>query len=271
MRDYTRILTYTLALGLMMAFAASAQAQDDDWCGDSKGWHSDNDGERYCEVREVTLDAVRDVVRVDGNENGGIKVQGWDRNEILVRTKVQGHARSEDRAEALAKAVTIKTNGTIEADVPETRRKEWVSVSYRIYVPRTSNLDLDAMNGGISIAEVSGRIKFNTLNGGVSLKDLGGDVSGRTTNGGLNIDLTGNRWDGEGLDVETTNGGVELKIPNGYSADLESGTTNGRIHVDFPITVSGRIDRRLKTRIGDGGPMIRATTTNGGVQIKRTM
>ena len=63
-------------------------------------------------------------------------------------------------------------------------------------------------NGGISIADVSGRIDFSALNGGVVLKRVGGAVRGSTTNGGLVIELTGDRWDGDSLDVSTTNGGI---------------------------------------------------------------
>jgi hypothetical protein len=39
--------------------------------------------------------------------------------------------------------------------------------------------------------------------------------------------------------------------------------------VDFPVTVSGRIDRRLRTQLGQGGATIRVMTTNGGVTISR--
>jgi hypothetical protein len=58
-------------------------------------------------------------------------------------------------------------------------------------------------------------------------------------------------------------------IPDGYNAVLESGTTNGRMTIDFPITVSGRIDRRIHTELGQGGALVKAITTNGGVTISR--
>ena len=109
----------------------------------------------------------------------------------------------------------------------------------------------------------------SALNGGVHLTDVAGDVQGSTTNGGLHIELTGSSWDGEGLDVETTNGGVTIRVPEDYSARLETGTVNGGIDLDFPVTVQGRIGRRLTTTLGDGGPTIRAFTTNGGVRVTR--
>lgn len=53
------------------------------------------------------------------------------------------------------------------------------------------------------------------------------------------------------------------------TSDLDLETVNGGIDIDFPVTVSGRIGRQLRTTLGDGGPTIRVVTTNGGVKIKR--
>ena len=69
--------------------------------------------------------------------------------------------------------------------------------------------------------------------------------------------------------METHNGGVKLTVPSNYSAELETGTVNGGLQIDFPITVTGFLSRRLTTTLGAGGTKIRAITTNGGVSIRR--
>ncbi|MDX1530929.1 MAG: DUF4097 family beta strand repeat-containing protein [Rhodothermales bacterium] len=130
-------------------------------------------------------------------------------------------------------------------------------------------LDLATRNGGIAIDGVTGEVRFRAMNGGVSLVGLGGDVQGRTTNGGLHVVLTGDAWEGRGLDVETVNGGVDVTVPEGYSADFETGTVNGRLRVGFPVTVEGDVGRRITTTLGQGGAPVRVTTTNGGVRIDR--
>src|SRR5207253_1427731 len=134
---------------------------------------------------------------------------------------------------------------------------------------RQSNLSLKSHNGGISISEVNGRIDFDALNGGVTLNRLGGNVRGNTTNGGLSITLDGDRWEGEGLDVRATNGGITMIVPENYSAHLETGTTNGGLNFGFPITIQGKLNRDISIDLGSGGPTIRAITTNGGVNVKR--
>ena len=81
------------------------------------------------------------------------------------------------------------------------------------------------------------------------------------------------RWEGETLDVKTTNGGVHLSIPDGYSAHLETGTANGRVRFGFPVNAPtnerGRYSNQISTDLGTGGPTIRVITTNGGVHVGR--
>jgi DUF4097 and DUF4098 domain-containing protein YvlB len=140
-------------------------------------------------------------------------------------------------------------------------------VSYEVFVPRRADLSLETHNGGIAIADVNGRIDFTALNGGVVLKRVGGAVRGSTTNGGLVIELSGDRWDGESMDVSTTNGGVIMSVPENYSAHIETGTVNGGVNTDFPVT--GRITRQIALNLGSGGATVRAMTTNGGVHLKK--
>ena len=241
----------------------------DDPCRDNN-W-GDRDYERHCEVRESTMPAG--LLNVDAGQNGGVHVEGWDRNEIRVRAIVQASARELSDARALAGQVQVTANGgRVYSTGPDNNRgREWWSVSYRINVPRKNDLDLRASNGGITIVGVTGNMRFDTTNGGVRLQDVGGRVNGETRNGGLNVMLNGSRWDGEGLDVETSNGGVNLAIPDGYNAELETRTVNGGLRIDFPITVQGELTSRrgISTTLGSGGPLVRVRTTNGGVNIRR--
>ena len=86
---------------------------------------------------------------------------------------------------------------------------------------------------------------------------------------GIDVDLEGPGWKGEGLEVETSNGGVHLRIPEQYSAHLETGTVNGGLNIDFPVTVQGRVDREISANLGSGGAPIRVRTHNGGVKVSR--
>jgi Toastrack DUF4097 len=276
MKQAELVLIGTVMVAGLVGAVSRATAQGGDpnheWCQDRyRGWR-DDDRDRYCEVREFTLTG-RNVVAVDGGPNGGIDVVGWDRNDIQVQAMVQTWDRRSDEAAALAREIEIVTSGTIRADGPRGwrgRRETGWSVSYRLRVPMHTNLDLETVNGGIGITDVHGEIVFHATNGGIDLSSIGGDVRGGTTNGGIHVDLEGSQWEGRGLDVETTNGGVTVTIPRDFRAELTTGTVNGGLQIDFPITIQGRINhRRITTDLNGGGPPIRAVTTNGGVTIRR--
>jgi DUF4097 and DUF4098 domain-containing protein YvlB len=238
-------------------------------CRDERNWYNDR-LVGNCEIREQTLAPSGGTIAIDGRQNGGVAVKGWDQNHVLVRARVQTGAPTEAEAAELAKQVRIETSGAkIFASGPESRRDYHWDVSYEVFVPRHADVSIETHNGGIVISEVNGRIDFSAMNGGVVLKKVGGTVRGSTTNGGLVIELAGDRWEGETLDVSTTNGGVVMSVPENYSAHLETGTVNGSISVDFPVTVQGRITKELALNLGSGGATVKAMTTNGGVRIRR--
>jgi hypothetical protein len=264
---YTLLIVATLALasGASLAQKKTEGSMD---CRDS-GYYNDR-LQNHCEITEQTVPAGGPIT-VDAGQNGGVAVKGWERNEILVRARVQSSAPTTAEAEALAKEVRVDTSGLrIHAEGPASRHDYYWSVSYEIFAPRRSDLSLESHNGGISISDINGKIQFSAVNGGVSLHRIGGNVHGATTNGGLNVELSGQRWDGEELDVKTTNGGVNMTVPDNYSAHLETGTVNGNVSVDFPVTVQGRITKELTVNLGSGGATVRAMTTNGGIRLKRT-
>ena len=238
-------------------------------CRDDQRWGNDR-LQNVCEMREQTLALSGGTIAIDGRQNGGVSVKGWDKNEVFVRARVQASAPTEAEAGQLAQQIRIETSGAkIFASGPDNRRDYQWHVSFEVFVPRRADLSVETHNGGISIADVNGKIDFTALNGGVSLKRVGGMVRGSTTNGGLNIELAGDRWDGESLDVSTTNGGVTMTVPANYSAHLQTATVNGGINIDFPVTVQGQITKALNVDLGSGGPMVKAVTTNGGVHVRR--
>jgi DUF4097 and DUF4098 domain-containing protein YvlB len=256
-----------LSLTSMVALAQREESRGSLSCRDN--WSNERLAS-HCEIKEQSLAPTGGVIAVDGRKNGGVAIKGWEKNQILVRARVQTGAPTQNEADELAKQVTIETAGAkIFAAGPEGRKDYYWHVSFEVFVPLRSDLAIEAHNGGISIADVHGRLEFKGVNGGVVLKRVGGSVHGGTTNGGVILELSGDRWDGEALDVQTTNGGIVMSLPQNYSAHLETSTVNGNLSVDFPVTVQGRITKELAVDLGAGGATVRATTTNGGVRIKR--
>ena len=262
-----RISTLTV-IAVFAALPALAQRQERAFgCNDG----NNNGGRqfRHCEMREQST-GFAGRLTVDGGMNGGVSVKGWDQAGVMVRAKVEANADDLATAQSMVSQVRIDLSaGQVSASGPSQLNHQGWSVSYEIFVPRQGDLSLKAHNGGISISDVRGNIQFDTMNGGVSLKRLAGNVEGKTMNGGLQIELAGARWDGNKLDARTTNGGVNITMPENYSAHFEGSTVNGSLNLGIPMTVRGEISRSLSTEIGGGGPTIHVETMNGGVNIKR--
>jgi hypothetical protein len=267
-----RTTTWLIAGTLLLASPAGGQQAwttaeaDQARCDDRGG----DDRERWCEARRAALPTPA-LLEVDAGGNGGVEVTGADRSDVSVLAFLWATAPTEERAREIVSEITLAIDGgRLTAEGPERRgRRESWGVDWELTVPRAIDLDARTMNGGIQVADVTGDIDVAATNGGIALTGVGGDVRGRTTNGGLRVELAGTSWEGRGLDATTTNGGVTLIVPDGYGAELETGTVNGGFDIDFPVTVTGRLGRTLRTTLGSGGPPIRATTTNGGVRIRR--
>jgi DUF4097 and DUF4098 domain-containing protein YvlB len=230
----------------------------------------DSDSARHCAIREQSAVSIGRL-SVDAGRNGGATVKGWLRGDVLVRARVEARGATEGAAAIMASQVSIdNSGGQVRAIGPESANNSWWSVSYEIFVPRNTDLTLKSNNGGITISDVRGQIRFDGNNGGVHLKRVAGDVTGATVNGGVQVELTGAIWDGRQLDVSTRNGGVTVVMPSQYSAHIQAETGSGGLHSDFPVAQdSNARPRRLDFNLGSGGPLIHIATNNGGVSLKR--
>jgi hypothetical protein len=276
MRHHGLLAVSLLALSALASPLAAQRFSDDSdasWLENCRhNGYGDSDRGRACEVRAVPVRLSGRAIEIDGRQNGSIRVRGWDGDSVRVTARLQANGRTDDDARQTLAGVRITSDGRgVRAEGPsmEWRDGSGWSTSYVVYVPRRFDLSLTAHNGSLRVADVQGRMELRTQNGSLGLDDVGGDVHARTQNGSLNVQLAGARWDGGGLDAETQNGSVRLSVPERYAALLETGTVNGRINTEIPITVQGRVTRRLSVPLNGGGPTVRAITTNGSVIIAK--
>lgn len=269
-----RLLAILASAPLLLPTAARAQASDQRWINDCQENNNNREFNRHrstnCSVRVFELSA-RKSLSINAGQNGGVAVEAWDEPGIEVHARIQAWDESMNEARELADRIEIDSTGAVlRATGPSMRDGSW-SVSFVVMVPRRMDIEATAHNGPVSVHDVTGTMNLSVVNGPLGLSGLGGDVHARAENGPLSVELSGNQWDGTGLDAETRNGPVSIQIPRDYSAELETGTVNGPLDVNFPLTVTlqGRAPRRIHTTLGHGGAPVRAVTTNGPASIDR--
>ena len=243
-------------------------------CRDNEDW-GDRDRARYCEERTMGWRAQDGTsLTVDAAPNGGVSVTGWDKDSVHVLLKIQAQGSDDSEARDIAQQLhVVNDHGRLSVDGPRSRRWASWSVSFEIFAPRHVDVDLSTQNGPLAVEDITGRIRLDAQNGPLDLNSVAGDVQAHAQNGPLHVTLAGTRWEGAGLDAETQNGPLVLEVPDGYNAQLETGTVNGPMDIGFPVTVQGRIGvgsrRRITTTLGSGGPTVRAVTTNGPAVIRK--
>ena len=233
----------------------------------------------------LTLPQTSSQVGVQAADNGGMYVYGWDRQDFgVLNCKA---ALSDDRLTAERKLQLIKTsfeNGRLTVSGPD--ESDWTSYLI-VHVPRTSSLSLTGLNGPIAISELSGKVEIHSTNGPFAIKDStgeisaeivngpiayagnGGDIHLHAQNGPISVKLIGTSWNGKGLDAESTNGPMTLKLPNNYSSGVLVQTRGYS-----PFACSGCEgarkdfdDHNKSVQFGSGAPIVRLSTVNGPVSI----
>src|SRR5438105_113139 len=81
--------------------------QDRGWCQSSR-----NDGRdgnvSHCEVRPFSLARGTGPIAIDGGQNSGMTVMGWDRDSVRIVYRVMTRGGTEGRARAIAADVHLE-------------------------------------------------------------------------------------------------------------------------------------------------------------------
>jgi hypothetical protein len=128
-----------------------------------------------------------------------------------------------------------------------------------------SDLAVVSSNGGIDLSGVEGYVTATTSNGGITVEDCGGVAGLKTSNGPISAEISAVRGD---VTISSSNGGIALRLTEDLNARVVATTSNGRVTVDdLPLRVSESTGTSVSGLLGDGGPTITVTTSNGGINL----
>src|SRR5712691_6469972 len=258
-------------------------------CSDLSIRFDDQDAVVRSEVRTLTK-AEAAVLQVHPHSNGGVQVVGWDKETYSV-TACKAAAGSGDAAERILSQITMSTeNGRVSTKGPADD-DDW-TVYLLIRAPKSASVDLDTMNGPISLYDVNGKLTAHAHNGPISLKNFSGEADIRavngpisvegssgnvrvhTENGPISVSLTGKTWSGTGLSADAQNGPLTLMVPNGYQSSFVVESTNyAPVSCHASICANARKtwdDQHRRIEYGSGPAMIRLSTVNGPVSVRES-
>jgi DUF4097 and DUF4098 domain-containing protein YvlB len=202
------------------------------------------------------------------NVNGQIEIATWNRDEVqILATK---SAKNESDLEDVQVVVTGSGNRVeVDTELPQGRNRSG-SVSYRITLPASVNLEAHTVNGSVSVKGVAGPMDLHSVNGRVEAAGAVAPVTAKTVNGQLTIRYTDKPQSGEHT-FETVNGSVRVYLPASVAGRFHAGSVNGSIEADFPLQVTkARFgpSRSLDGELGNGGDTsFSFNTVNGSIDI----
>jgi hypothetical protein len=237
------------------------------------------------ETREITK-AEASTLRVTAEHNGGIDVQGWDKDSYSV-TLCKGAEDGNDAQAILDEIHMSFQNGDLSVTAPSSH-KGW-GAHFLIRSPKAAALELSVYNGPLSLRQVDGQIQVHAKNGPVSVVGCSGELDLNSQNGPLTLEdnrgkqivhaqngpvslsLTGDSWDGAGIDAQGTNGPLTVRIPSGYKTGI---LVQSEGHSPFECRASvcseGRKtwdDDHKQIEFGTGPTLVRVSTVNGPVSV----
>ena len=148
------------------------------------------------------------------------------------------------------------------------------------------SLNAETSNGAVELQDIDGAVEVHTSNGHIRaegirgaldattsnnsihavLEKVDGAVRLQSSNGGIDLSLPPNAQ--SAVRAHTSNNGITLHLPGQVNARLSAGTSNASISTDFEMRLRGEIGKHhIEGSIGNGGPLIDLTTSNGAIRI----
>jgi hypothetical protein len=283
----TALLAAALAFGGSIARAgdgANVSIRDGgepETCSDLAIEFDERPADRAEERLEIPAEAGKTLhVRLPRNSGAAVRSTSRGAFEVLA-------CKAAPSADALSGIALSRKGETLTVTGPD--GDDWVGYLL-IAAPAGASIELDAVNGPISLSRLSGHVTARSQNGPISIRDCGGDIEAtaqngpvdvrgeggrlrvKTQNGPIGVTLSGGAWQGEGLEASAVNGPVRLAIPAGYrsGAVVESlGHSPFRCRGEACEAARRTFDDDHKRiEFGEGPALVRLSTENGPVSVK---
>ena len=211
----------------------------------------------------VTSYPVEGIARIDvDNSAGSVRIVATEGDTIEVTAEISDGLRSTGESQGVF-GDTLELRGTCPIF-----GSDWCRVSYRISIPPSLDVRVDADDGSVDVIGVTGNVDLDTDNGSIEMESLSGSI--RATNDDGSIEGTGLRSQDVSADtdngrvtlsfvapptsvVATSNhGSVEVVVPDdGTAYRLDMDTDSGNQNNELPL-VDANAERSIVVRTDHG-------------------
>ena len=234
------------------------------------------------------------TVTILGAPKGSIKVEGWPRNEIEFSADIEWQGETEADLDLIARVnsfafdddgdhIRILTTGTHDREFMKRSAKNFPKrllnlpwkADYKLRVPVSTDIEIDAGHGPITLLGVDGAIRVNATESEAALTLTGGTVSVTIAAGNVNLSIPVRSWRGSGAEVRIAAGVLNVEVPAGFNADIDADVLRmGKIVNTYDALETrekpGITERTIRGRAGSGGAYFKFTVGDGVIGIKKS-
>ena len=222
-------------------------------------------------------------------DDASVTVHTWDEKKIAVRVTTAGWKIGPGEVEV----GQSQTGDRVEITVRSRRRFSLFSVGTHsidvdVQAPRQMLSDIRTGDGNIDVTGLQGETRLRTGDGHIEAESLDGSLEAttgdghmrvrgrlnslnlRTGDGGVDAEVLPGSKAASSWRVESGDGGVTIRLPRDFAADLDLHTGDGSITVDFPLTTTagGRSEHDLRARLNAGGATFFIRTGDGSIRLR---
>ena len=288
-----RVVSHTLAAGVLVLLASSLSTAQ------QPGKGSSAPAATPLLTRTTTRHETRRFVyastlTIIGAPQGSIVIEGWSRSELDITADIELHAATEEELTLLATIngfvldedanhFQVLTTGTHDKSFMKKAGKDFPKrllalpwkIDYRIRVPVSTDLEINAGKAAISLAGVEGAIRLTATETDATLTFTGGSVSATVALGKVSVKIPARSWRGGGAVIQLASGELTVELPAGFSADIDADILRfGQIENSYaglaPRERPGLTARTIRGRAGAGGAFLKFTVGDGTLRIRQT-
>jgi Putative adhesin len=229
------------------------------------------------------------------NGRGDTRVEGWDKNEILVEAHKYYEGDGSQRAEWL-RETKIRFEGDehrrlIKVEYPENffGWNHWNGrhgVNLTVHLPRRVDAELKNDRGQLTVQQISGKLEIANDRGNIDVTGLDGELRVHGDRGSLkvrdsairnglrvsldrgSIDIDLKRLDGES-NLEVSRGDLSLTLPGNAAFTLDAERNRrSSFHTDFSVLARGGFNgNEIRGDVNGGGPTLRLRGDRGRISL----
>ncbi len=252
--------------------------------------HSWDRAEVEVEVEKRAMEqSLIDQIKVEATQQGDkivLKVTGPSRTEfggITLGVHISPTARLRVAVPRASNIVARSGDGSIRAEALDGKIVLNTADGSVTATRLSGDIQVRSGDGSIRLDKVSGKLDLETDDGSIGFEGNPSVLRLKTGDGSVRAQIDADTVMTDNWDLTTGDGSITLTLPTAFNAELDAETSDGSVRASHPLLDSDTDERRggedgderrerrrvMRTKMGDGGKVLRVRTGDGTIRIER--